>query len=88
MAEQLRGMFEKFVDRHSGSLPPVHEIFKRPSYISYRRTLWLYPWALYGLQHSLLYKTWIEALRGGGWWWWWWWRRRLLKKRQNLKKTC
>jgi len=47
MAEQLRGPVEKFMDwqqcptvmqrealqRNSGVLPPVHEIFKRPSYL-------------------------------------------------------
>jgi hypothetical protein len=46
IAEQLRGPFEKFVDwrqcatvmllcierDNSGALPPVHELFKRPSY--------------------------------------------------------
>jgi hypothetical protein len=34
MAEQ-RGSFEKLVDsplQNSGQLPPVHELFKRPSY--------------------------------------------------------
>jgi len=45
VAEQLRGPFEKFVDwwqcaavmllclplHNSGALPPVHELFKRPS---------------------------------------------------------